>query len=210
MKKISNIIVHCSDSEFGCAAVIRQWHMQQGWKDIGYHFVICNGLLVPQTKKQNKLYLGCMDGSIEVGRPLDGDPFISDNEVGAHALGYNDKSASVCLIGIKNFTEKQMLSLRYIINEMLDIFGLSIDTVKGHYEVCSGKTCPNIDMEKFRREFGGVSVDNVDTYDGSTPIPKSKLKSYSLSQIQKRINYLLRTVGWNDEVSYLVSHRDKK
>jgi len=153
MKKITNIIVHCSDSEFGSASMIRQWHLKQGWKDIGYHFVIDNGLLVPKAGNwQKELRLTQLDGSIEVGRYLDGDSFISDNEVGAHALGYNGNSIGLCLIGVKSFTPKQFNSLAYLLKEMLTYFGLKKDCIKGHYQVSKGKTCPNFDVPKFVQE----------------------------------------------------------
>jgi len=153
MKKITNIIVHCSDSEFGSASMIRQWHLKNGWKDIGYHFVIDNGLLVPKAGNwQTELRLNSLDGSIEVGRYLDGDSFISDNEVGAHALGYNGNSIGLCLIGVKSFTPKQFNSLAYLLKEMLTYFGLKKDCIKGHYQVCKNKTCPNFDVPKFVQE----------------------------------------------------------
>lgn len=153
MKKITNIIVHCSDSEFGSASMIRQWHLKNGWKDIGYHFVIDNGLLVPKAGNwQKELRLTQLDGSIEVGRYLDGDSFINDNEIGAHALGYNGNSIGLCLIGVKSFTPKQFNSLAYLLKEMLTYFGLKKDCIKGHYQVSKGKTCPNFDVPKFVQE----------------------------------------------------------
>ena len=38
------IILHCSDSEFGNAAIITKWHALpkpngRGWSNIGYHYV---------------------------------------------------------------------------------------------------------------------------------------------------------------------------
>ena len=44
-KENKKIVLHCSDSTFGNAAVITNWHIQRGWQTIGYHFVICNGHL---------------------------------------------------------------------------------------------------------------------------------------------------------------------
>ena len=40
MAKLTNIIIHCSDSDFGDAQTIDLWHKQRGWKGIGYHYVI--------------------------------------------------------------------------------------------------------------------------------------------------------------------------
>ena len=64
MRNINKIIVHCSATPEGKAfsvADIRRWHLQRGFSDIGYHFVI---------------YL---DGSVHVGRPL--------AKAGAHCKG---------------------------------------------------------------------------------------------------------------------------
>jgi len=146
---LTNIIIHCSDSEFGSASEIRRWHLAKGWKDIGYHFVICNGTVVPKTKYQSELYLDIMDGSVEVGRKIDGDNFVSDNEAGAHALGYNSKSIGICLIGVKDFTEEQFASLRKLLHELMNHYGIGKDKILGHYQVSANRTCPNFDVPEF-------------------------------------------------------------
>lgn len=138
MRKIDTLVVHCSDSEFGDAETIRQWHtdpkpLGRGWGDIGYHYVILNG-----RRKSRGRYRKEDDGRIEVGRPL--------SRPGAHCRGHNKSSVGVCLIGRHHFTAKQLLeALPGIIREI----GLTAHhiIVKGHYEYDSGKTCPNIDMK---------------------------------------------------------------
>lgn len=151
MAALTNIIIHCSDSEFGSSAEIRRWHLERGWKDIGYHFVILNGMIVPKTKYQLPLYVDAMDGSIEVGRKIDGDRFVTDNEAGAHALGYNSNSIGICLIGVDHFTEQQFNSLRELLRELMHTYGISKKRILGHYQTAKagGKTCPNFDVTKF-------------------------------------------------------------
>ena len=153
--KISNIIVHCSDSRFGCAREIRNWHLQRGWRDIGYHFVILNGQITPD------FYLYELDGSIECGRFLDGDSFIKDLEVGAHCLGYNKNSVGICLIGKDSFTPRQFATLTTLLDGMLRKYRLSPVDVLGHYETFSGKsqgkTCPNFNMNSIREILKEVS-----------------------------------------------------
>lgn len=81
MRKIDKIIVHCADTPEGRdvkAAEIKQWHTAKppkgnGWKDIGYHYVID------------------LDGTIEPGRPIE--------EAGAHCSGQNAYSIGVCYVG---------------------------------------------------------------------------------------------------------------
>lgn len=77
MRRITEIIVHCSDTPAGRddrAADIRRWHVDgNGWTDIGYHYVVC------------------LDGSVEAGR----DPSFP----GAHCTGHNAQSIGVCYVG---------------------------------------------------------------------------------------------------------------
>lgn len=156
MKKITNIILHCSDSAFGCTREIRGWHLEKGWKDIAYSFVILNGYII------KGFYLSSLDGMIECGRYLDGDSFIEDNEIGAHALGYNDHSIGVCLIGVNRFTTAQISSLFELLKNLMDIYGIEADGILGHCETESGKsqgkTCPNLDMDMIRRILVGDNI----------------------------------------------------
>jgi hypothetical protein len=167
--KIANIIIHCSESAFGCANLIRKWHTEKGWKDIGYHYVILNGCAQASANQgTSSPYIRALDGSIEVGRYLDADGFITDNEVGSHALGYNDKSVGICLIGqrmgvhtlypeAEGFTGRQVHSLLYLTEELCRRYHLPSDAVLGHCETASGKaqgkTCPNFNMPWFRESM---------------------------------------------------------
>lgn len=160
MAKISNVIIHCSDSTFGSAAEIRRWHLERGWKDIGYQFVILNGLIVPETRYQKQLRLQALDGSIEVGRKMDGDPFISVSEAGAHALGYNSNSIGICLIGKEFFTAAQFYSLAYLLKNIQELWPLSNDNVLGHYDVAR-KSCPNFDVAKFKEDREKILLKGV-------------------------------------------------
>ena len=75
-RRVTEIIVHCSATPEGkdyTVNDIRRWHKQQGWSDIGYHYVIYR------------------NGHIEPGRDVD----IS----GAHCDGHNSHSIGVCYIG---------------------------------------------------------------------------------------------------------------
>jgi N-acetyl-anhydromuramyl-L-alanine amidase AmpD len=136
MKKITHIIVHCSDSETGNAFIIDGWHKARGWRGIGYHYVILR------------------DGTVEAGRPLDDDEWIAGNEVGAHCLGLNECSVGICLIGKKKFTMKQLEAVAFLIFRLMCAHDIPVKRVLGHYETASGKaegkTCPNFDMDKLR------------------------------------------------------------
>lgn len=76
MRKIKEIIIHCSATKEGrnfTVADIDRWHRERGMRCIGYHFVIYR------------------DGSIHVGRAIE--------EVGAHCKGHNSISIGICYIG---------------------------------------------------------------------------------------------------------------
>lgn len=94
-------------------------------------------------------------GSIECGRPLDGDLFIDENEKGAHALGYNANSIGICLVGKKEFPIKQLKCAITFVSDLKNHFDIKLGNIIGHYETLRGqkKTCPNIDMDWFRREI---------------------------------------------------------
>jgi len=122
------VVLHCSDSSWGNAAVITKWHVLpppngRGWSTIGYHYVILNGRL--SADLFNKEY----DGHIETGRPLDDDNIITPNEFGAHVAGYND-TVGICLIGESGkFTSKQKYSVEYLIR-MLRIQFFHVEVVQ--------------------------------------------------------------------------------
>jgi N-acetylmuramoyl-L-alanine amidase len=151
MAKLTHIIIHCSDSDFGTADMIRGWHKRRGWRDIGYHFVIRNGAdKISFSNPDN-------DGLVETGRMLDGDDFLTDNEKGAHALGYNENSIGICLIGIKNFTSNQIRSLLSLIEELTSKHNIPHTNILGHCETASGKrqgkTCPNFPVSDIRERL---------------------------------------------------------
>jgi N-acetylmuramoyl-L-alanine amidase len=153
VKKVDDLIVHISDSTFGSAREIRRWHMDPNrpggpFKDIGYHFVILNGQILPN------FFLSCLGGSIEIGRQLDGDSMMQDNEIGAHCLGYNDHSIGICGVGKGGWQPTQIASLLTLCKSLMRIYGIPPQNVLGHCETESGKkegkTCPNLDMAYIR------------------------------------------------------------
>lgn len=139
MRDIDELIIHCSDSTFGDASRIKEWHLERGWSDIGYHYVICNGY----KYKGEELGANVLDGEIQVGRPIE--------RAGAHARGHNTHSVGICLIGVDEFTELQFMALENLVKGLQVQFGIPSQNVLGHYEVDThGKTCPNFSMACFR------------------------------------------------------------
>lgn len=125
---IEFIIIHHSRRVFDCPLFIKLRHkFIRGWSDIGYHFIIGNGVL-------------STDGQVYQARSLE--------YVGAHAYGYNQKSIGICLIGNldeKVATFKQYRALISLLNELRAAYSLSSDNILGHRETenCP-KTCPGL------------------------------------------------------------------
>ncbi|MBT9175244.1 MAG: hypothetical protein DDT22_00918 [candidate division WS2 bacterium] len=154
MRRWTNIIIHCSDSTWGCAREIRNWHLKRGWQDIGYHFVILNGRVL------SRLHLPAMDGSVECGRMLNESLTVEADEVGSHALGYNNRSIGICLVGKTQFTSQQLSSLISLLKDLIKQYSIKVENILGHNETKSGreqgKTCPNFDVEQIRKSMREV------------------------------------------------------
>lgn len=139
------LILHTSDSTWGDAEEINKWHLERGFSGIGYHYVLLNG-----RKKSVKVYDLAFDGKIEKGR--------KDTEIGSHALGYNDKSIGVCLIGKHGeYTKLQLESLESLVLALLRKYKIHVSNLIGHYECESGakqgKTCPDVKMDAYRNKI---------------------------------------------------------
>ena len=102
--RTNNFVIHCSATR-GVQDVgvkdIRKWHLQQGWSDIGYHFVIRRS------------------GKLEVGRAVD--------TIGSHVKGHNATSIGICLAGglddktwepTNNFTGAQWETLKKLLTTL--------------------------------------------------------------------------------------------
>lgn len=136
-RQIDKLIIHCAatppDMDIG-VDTIRKWHLERGFNDIGYHYVIKR------------------DGSVEDGRPI--------NLVGAHVAGHNTGSIGICLVGgvdrknkpESNFTEEQWNTLRRAV--MMFKAEYPKATIHGHNEFDKGKACPSFDVQKWLKEEG--------------------------------------------------------
>ena len=137
LKSINEIIIHCSNSDFGDVAVINKWHKENGWDGVGYHYVITNGIIAA-----GDLYAPEKDGEIQKGHEL--------STVGNHCQGHNRRSIGICLIGRHHFTGRQLLESLPNLLLMLSDFGLEAQDIHGHCEFLKKTTCPNIDPRLLR------------------------------------------------------------
>ena len=116
------------------ASDIRQWHLERGWSDIGYHYYIR------------------YNGDIEPGR--------REDRVGAHAYGFNSRSIGICLEGHGDYevwTPAQCFSLVLLIQRLMKEYAIDVSAVIGHRETPWEeehriKSCPGnkIDMDEVR------------------------------------------------------------
>lgn len=136
-RHINEIIVHCSATPEGrhvTTADIKRAHLNRGFSDIGYHYVV---------------YL---DGSVHEGRDV--------NVSGAHCTGHNSNSIGVCYIGgvDKNMKPKdtrtpaQKTSLVKLVRKLLQIYRLPASRVYGHYQFAN-KACPSFKIESLRKQL---------------------------------------------------------
>lgn len=119
-RPIDTVWIHCSAASRKSVTVdeVRQWHLDRGWSDIGYHYFIDS------------------DGVLHEGRSLE--------KAGAHVRGHNKRSIGICLNGLHvgDFTEKQFDTLRKLCDEIDNAYGGM--RFRGHNEVAA-KACPVFD-----------------------------------------------------------------
>jgi hypothetical protein len=114
------VFIHCSASDYAATGidlvdVVRRWHVDQnGWSDIGYHYLI--------DKKGNVMH----------GRPLEKTP--------AAQKGHNTGTIAIMVHGLEEFTEDSMKALRGLCGQINLAYSGRI-SFHGHCEV-SSKACP--------------------------------------------------------------------
>lgn len=137
MRKINKIILHCSATKEGVdvkTSTIKKWHLDQGWSDIGYHYVIE------------------LDGSIHNGR--------SEDTIGAHCKGQNSFSIGICYVGgldkdgksKDTRTDAQKTAMNKLVKEILGRYELTIDDVYCHNQFAK-KDCPCFTIDNFKKEY---------------------------------------------------------
>lgn len=159
-KSTKRIIIHHTASADVPASTIHQWHLNQGWSGIGYHFVIR------------------ANGAIEKGR--------SEWAIGAHSgPAGNGDSIGIVLTG--NFetgkpTAAQMESLASLIKDLRGRYGNL--AVIGHRDVmataCPGKNFPWADLRQRLEDEEMIYKTLNDVPDWGKPLVKKLMDRGSL------------------------------
>lgn len=140
MRKLTEIIIHCSATKpewmagqpiEAKRAEIKRWHVEDnGWSDIGYHYLIDR------------------DGAVIAGRPIARD--------GAHVKGHNKGTIGICLLGgfgsaatdafEENFTPDQDAALRDQVALLQKRYGPL--KISGHNDYAA-KACPGFKVARW-------------------------------------------------------------
>jgi len=151
MARVEYLVVHCSATAASptiTASTIEGWHRKQGWKDIGYHFVVLT------------------DGSWQVGRPL--------TVMGAHVgPAYNRRSLGICMVGgadangraVNNFHAAQFQGLETLLRNLRTSYQNAV--ICGHRDLSPDrdgdgivephewvKQCPSFDVRAWCQQIG--------------------------------------------------------
>lgn len=125
---INEIIVHCTATPAGkdyTVDDIRRWHLQRGFSDIGYHYVVYR------------------DGTVHEGRSVD--------IAGAHCEGHNTRSIGVCYVGgvqrngktpSDTRTNAQRAAMLNLLFELREAYPNA--KIHGHRDYAA-KACPSFD-----------------------------------------------------------------
>jgi len=134
MRPLNRVILHSTATPDGRDVTvdeIRQWHLDRGWADIGYHFVIYR------------------NGTVKLGRPI--------AEQGAHTLGHNEDSIGLVYVGGTDKsgnakdtrTPAQKISTRLLLVYLR--LRYQINEVLGHKQ-CTHTECPSFDVDELNRQ----------------------------------------------------------
>ena len=143
MRTISEIIVHCTATRSGRAVDVddvRRWHLQRGFFDIAYHFLIL------------------LDGTVQKGRPIE--------TAGAHCQGHNTHSIGVCYVGgldsdgcpADTRTPEQKRALVKLLSSLKRQFP---DAEIHSHRDFAAKACPCFDATKEYKSKGSESPEGL-------------------------------------------------
>lgn len=168
--KPDTIVLHHAEASSCSVQDVHQWHLNNGWAGIGYHYFVRK------------------DGNIYTGRP--------ENAIGAHCPGMNSHSIGICAEGAYMSETMPDVQAQAIIELSLSIknkYGIS--AIGGHKEYYS-TDCPgsNYPLEDIKSAVLSGIFTAI-----STPVQVQQLVQEQSSQgdesvkeIQRKLNILLK------------------
>lgn len=151
--KTDEVILHHAEASSATVWDINDWHLDNGWVGIGYHYYIRK------------------DGSIYRGRP--------EWAVGAHATGHNDRSIGICCEGAymtETMPAAQLDSLKALLRDIMGRYGTL--ALKRHRDVnatsCPGDRFPWAEAQNYAKEDDKVTQAEFNAmYDKANPLYKT-------------------------------------
>lgn len=151
--KTDEVILHHAEASSATVWDINDWHLDNGWVGIGYHYYIRK------------------DGSIYRGRP--------EWAVGAHATGHNDRSIGICCEGAymtETMPAAQLDSLKALLRDIMGRYGTL--ALKRHRDVnatsCPGDRFPWAEAQDYMKEDDKVTQAEFNAmYDKANPLYKT-------------------------------------
>lgn len=129
--KTDEVILHHAEASSATVWDINDWHLNNGWTGIGYHYYIRK------------------DGSVYRGRP--------EWALGAHAVGHNDRSIGICCEGAymtETMPAAQLAALRALLRDIMGRYG-KLQLFR-HKDVnstdCPGKNFPWAEAQDYMSE----------------------------------------------------------
>lgn len=145
----SHIVLHHSATGTGGASRFDKYHRQNnGWDELGYHFVIGNGTDTP-------------DGHVEVG------PRWHKQKHGAHCKTpgnyYNEHGIGICLVGdftVARPTTAQLASLQKLVRFLCNKCRIQPKRVTTHGALKKATQCPGrfFDLRGLRRALTATTL----------------------------------------------------
>lgn len=135
------IVIHHSATPSGSACVFDRMHRERGFDELGYHFVICNGI-------------DAADGAIEIGGRW------HRQKWGAHTGNtpgneYNLYGIGICVVG--DFrdrlpTPRQLAALKSLVEQLARRYGVEPRHIIGHRDAPGASTeCPGDALADYLR-----------------------------------------------------------
>lgn len=168
--KTDEVILHHAEASSATVWDINQWHLDNGWVGIGYHYYIRK------------------DGSIYRGRP--------EWAVGAHATGHNDRSIGICCEGAymtETMPAAQLASLKALLRDIMGRYGTM--PLRRHRDVnatsCPGDNFPWAEAQNYMKEDDTMTQKEFEEmYDKANPLYKTidDVPSYWRQEVREMLD----------------------